>query len=61
MLQHCVDAMENENVQAGFDAIAPNLIVGRLLASHGPAFAAARLVVVALVETRREGREGPVG
>ena len=64
MLQHGVDAMENDSVQAGFDAIAPHLIVGRLLASRGPAFAAARLAVEALVETgreRRERREGPVG
>src|SRR3989441_5079806 len=42
ILQHCVDAIENENVQAAFDTIAPHLIVGRLLASRGPAFAAAR-------------------
>ena len=64
MLQHCVDAMENDNVQAGVDAIAPHLIVGRLLASRGPAFASARKAVEALVETgreRRERREGPVG
>jgi len=51
MLQHCVDAMENDNLQAGVDAIAPHLIVGRLLASHGPAFASARKAVEQLATT----------
>ena len=49
MLQHCVDAIEHEDVQAAFDTIAPHLIVGRLLASRGPAFAAARLAIEAAV------------
>ena len=49
ILQHRLDAIEN--VQAGFDAIAPHLIVGRLLASRGPAFAAARLAVEHLATT----------
>jgi hypothetical protein len=45
LLQHRLDAREQEGVHAGFDAIAPHLIVGRLLASRGPAFAAARRAV----------------
>jgi urease accessory protein len=52
MLQRRLDAIENGEVQAGFDAIAPHLIVGRLLASRGPAFAAARRAVEQLAETR---------
>jgi len=48
-LQHRVDAIEREDVQAAFDTIAPHLIVGRLLASRGPAFAAARLAIEAAV------------
>jgi urease accessory protein UreH len=48
MLQHRLDVIED--VQAGFDTIAPHLIVGRMLASRGPAFAAARRSVEAFVE-----------
>ena len=58
MLQHRLDAMKDEEVRAGVDAIAPHLIVGRLLARHGPTFAAARRSVEALIETGREGRAG---
>ena len=53
MLQHRLDASEMEDVQAGVDAIGPHLIVGRLLASRGPAFAAARAAVRELVEIGR--------
>jgi urease accessory protein UreH len=49
MLQHRLDDIED--VRAGFDTIAPHLIVGRLLASRGPAFAAARRAVEQLAAT----------
>jgi urease accessory protein len=51
MLQRQLDAIANTQVQAGFDAIAPHLIVGRLLGSHGPSFATARRTVEQLATT----------